>query len=59
MAVNYKGVYQLKQEYKCCLKAIYGVYFKRVRKGDVFRSVYMPLGKIMSQRHFEKRKLSF
>lgn len=58
MAVNYKGVYQVKREYKCCLRAIYGVYFKRVRKGKVFRSIYMSSGNIMSQRHCGKRKLS-
>lgn len=48
MAVNYKGFYQLKQEYKCCLRAIYGVCFKGVRKGEVFSSIHMSSGKIMS-----------
>ena len=51
-----QSFYQLKQEYKCCLRAIYGVYFRRVRKGEVFRSIHLSLGKIMSLKAILKRE---
>lgn len=46
--VNYRGFYQLQQVHKYCLQAIYGVYFKGVKKEvvrsiSVFRQTYVTL----------------